>query len=163
MCFAMSTGGDIIQKIKHLGRENAQQNTCHHFLHMKTCIKKVIGAILLACLLAACAPTQTPASRAVESFLQALADKDESLMLSRVCTEYESGALLELDALAQVQTKLKDVSCQQVETDGDAALVTCNGSIASNYGSQFFSYGLTGRTYRVEEDGDHLLVCGYTR
>jgi hypothetical protein len=126
-------------------------------------MKWAFWAIVLTCLLTACAPTQTPASQAVESFLQALSDKDESLMLSHVCADYESDALLELDALAQVQTELKDVSCQKVDTDSNAALVTCNGSIVSNYGSELFSYDLSGRTYRVEEDGDNWLVCGYTR
>jgi hypothetical protein len=117
----------------------------------------------LACLLNACAPTQTPASNAVENYLQALSDKDEPLMLSQVCADYEFDALLEFDALAQVETELKDVRCNQVNTDADAALVTCTGSIVSNYGSELFSYDLAGRTYTVVKDGENWLVCGYTR
>ena len=126
-------------------------------------MKKAFWTMLLVCSLSACAPPQTPASITVESFLQTLADKDESLMLSHICADYEFDALLEFDALAQVETELKDVSCQQVDTDGDAALVTCSGSIVSNYGSELFSYDLTGRTYRVIAGGENWLVCGYTK
>jgi len=130
---------------------------------MEKSVKSVFLVLLLASLLTACAPAQTPASDAVEGFLQALSDKDEALMLSQVCAGYESDALLEFDALAQVETELKDVSCQQADTEGVTALVTCTGSIVSNYGSELFSYDLTGRTYHVEEDGDNWLVCRYTK
>jgi hypothetical protein len=126
-------------------------------------LKRIISMLSLACLLTACAPAQTPASMTVESYLQALADKDETLMLSHICPDYEFDALLEFDALAQVETELKDVSCQQVNTEGDTVLVTCTGSIVSNYGSELFSYDLTGRTYTVVDSGENWLVCGYTR
>ena len=99
----------------------------------------------------------------VERYLQALSDKDETTLLELTCPEHEFDALLEFDALAQVQTVLKDVSCQQVGADGDTALIRCSGSIVSNYGGELFSYDLTGRTYQVIADEDRLLVCGYTR
>src|SRR5688572_28084192 len=98
----------------------------------------------------------------VENYLQALADKDEPLMVSHICADYEFDALLELDDLAKVETELKDVRCQQVDTDGATALVTCSGSIASTYGSELFSYDLSVRMYRVIADGENWLVCGYT-
>ncbi len=119
--------------------------------------------LLVLFLLTSCASTQTPASMTVENYLQALADKDEPLMLAHICADYEFDALLELDALAQVETELKDVSCQQVDADDNAALVTCTGSIVSNYGSELFNYDLSGRTYRVIQDGENWLVCGYTK
>lgn len=124
---------------------------------------KTLRNLFWIILLGACTPAQTPASLAVESHLQALADKNEGLLLSQICPAYEFDALLEFDALAQVQTELKNVSCQQVGTEGDAALVTCDGSIVSNYGSELFSYDLTGRTYTVIENGETWLVCGHIK
>ena len=118
---------------------------------------------MLLCLLAACSNSQTPASTAVEGYLQALSDKDETRMLSRICPSYEFDALLEFDALAQVETKLKDVSCQQVDANGDTATVTCRGSIVSSYGSELLNYDLGGRTYSVTKSGEDWLVCGYTK
>jgi len=120
-------------------------------------------SLFLSLLVTACTPTQTPASMIVESYLQALADKDEARMLARICPAYEFDALLEFDALAQVQTELKDVSCQQVGGEDGAALVRCSGSIVSNYGSELFNYDLTGRTYTVIQNGESWLVCGYTK
>jgi hypothetical protein len=124
---------------------------------------KNLRNLLWIMLLAACTPAQTPASLAVESHLQALVDRDEGLLLSQICQEYEFDALLEFDALAQVETGLKDVSCQQVSEDENTALVTCSGSITSNYGSELFNYDLNGRTYTVIEHGETWLVCGYTK
>lgn len=126
---------------------------------MKT---NLIGIVLIF-LVSACAPTQTPASQAVEDYLQTLSDKDEQSLLTRICPDYEFDALVELDALAQVETELKDVSCQQVESNADGAKVTCTGSIISNYGSEIFNYDLSGRIYNVIPDGENWLVCGYTQ
>ncbi len=126
-------------------------------------MKKLILIILSLHILAACVPTQTPASAAVENYLQILSDKDEQALLLRTCPQHELDALIEFDALAQVQTKLKDVACQQIESNAGAAKVTCTGSIVSNYGSEIFNYDLTGRTYTVIQDGENWLVCGYTQ
>lgn len=125
--------------------------------------KKILFTILLTGLLSACVPTQSGASLAVENYLQALADKDEESLLARVCPEYEFDALIEFDALAQVQTELKDVSCHQIGDEEGYAYVACSGSIVSNYGSELFKYDLSGRTYEVTSiDGENWLVCGYT-
>jgi hypothetical protein len=112
--------------------------------------------------LTACMPAQTPASLTVESYLQALSDKDEQAMLSMICPEFEFDALLEFDALAQVETELRGVSCQQIEADAEGTRVTCSGAITSTYGGELFNYELSGRTYTVIEDGEQWLVCGYT-
>jgi hypothetical protein len=126
-------------------------------------MKRTFAVILLTLYLGACAPAQTPASQAVEDYLQVLSDKDEQSLLTRICPGYEFDALVEFDALAQVQTELKDVACQQVESNADGAKVTCTGSIVSNYGSEIFKYDLGGRTYNVVPDGENWLVCGYTQ
>jgi hypothetical protein len=126
-------------------------------------MKKNFVVIILIFFISACTPTQTPASEAVEDYLQTLSDKDEQGLLARICPAYEFDALVELDALAQVQTELKDVSCQQVESNADGAKVTCTGSIISNYGSEIFNYNLTGRVYDVIPDGENWLICGYTQ
>jgi hypothetical protein len=126
-------------------------------------MKTNLTAFVLIFLLSACTPTQTPASQAVEGYLQTLSDKDEQGLLTRICPDYEFDALVEFDALAQVETKLKDVSCQQMESNADGAKVTCTGSIISNYGSEIFNYDLTGRIYNVIPDGENWLVCGYTQ
>jgi hypothetical protein len=124
--------------------------------------KNIVGILLIFCL-SACASTQTPASQAVEDYLQILSDKNEQSLLTRICPEYEVDALIEFDALAQVQTELKNVSCQQVDANGETVTVTCSGSIVSSYGSELLNYDLSGRTYSVTKNGEDWLVCGYTK
>ena len=124
-------------------------------------MKKTLLAVLL--FLIACQSNASPAARAVESFLGALADKDEALLLSHTCPDYEMDALLEFDSLALVETSLKDVSCQQTGSEGDAALVTCSGSLEASYGGEMRSFDLSERAYRVVESGGDWLVCGYTK
>ena len=127
-------------------------------------MKKAFITCCLCCLTAACAPAQSPASaETVEAYLQAVVDRDERSLLRLTCPEYQSDALIEFDALAQVETVLKDVSCRGAGEDEGAALVQCSGSIASSYGTEMFEYDLTGRTYRLVAGGDGWLVCGYTR
>ena len=126
-------------------------------------MKKLIFLMILAALLTACGKTASPATVSVESFLQALSDKNDAVMLSYVCPDYEFDALLEFDSYALVQTTLTDLSCQQTGTDGEDALVECAGSIDATYGSELRSFDLSERTYRVINDGGNWLVCGYTK
>jgi hypothetical protein len=126
-------------------------------------MKRNFVLLLLTLSLGACAPTQTAASQAVEDYLQVLSDKNEQSLLTRICPGYEFDALVEFDALAQVQTELKDVACQQIESNAEGAEVTCTGSLVSNYGSEIFQYNLSGRIYNVVPDGENWLVCGYTQ
>jgi len=95
--------------------------------------------------------------------LQALADKNEAVMTSLVCPDYEADALLELDSLALVKTSLKDVSCRQVGTDDKGAQVVCRGSIEATYNGEVQSFDLSTRSYTVVNDGRDWLVCGYKK
>jgi hypothetical protein len=126
-------------------------------------MNKIFYAALLMVLLAACQGGVSPAAQAVESSLQALADKNETALLSLTCPGYEPDALLELDSLALVQTSLDGVSCRESGTEDEAALVVCRGSIEASYGGEQRSFDLTDRVYRVVNSGGDWLVCGYTR
>jgi hypothetical protein len=118
---------------------------------------------LVAILLTACGGSPSPAALTVESYLQALTDKQDAVMLSYVCPDYEMDALLEYDAYALVQTTLKDLSCRETGTDGTTSTVECSGSIEATYGSELRSFDLSERTYSVVNDGGSWLVCGYAK
>jgi hypothetical protein len=118
---------------------------------------------MLLCLLGACVPAETPASQAVEDYLLALSDKDEGALLELSCPDREAESLIEFDALAQVDTVLRELSCREAGREAGAALVACRGKIVSSYGSEIFEYDLEGRIYRVIAEGDRWLVCGYSR
>ena len=125
--------------------------------------KTFLFLILITTLLTSCSNSTSPAADTVENFLEALSNKDNALMLSYVCADYELEALLEFDAYALVQTTLTSLDCQQKEMDGDDALVICNGSIDATYNNEVRNFPLSERTYRVIHQGGDWLVCGYTK
>ena len=111
-------------------------------------------------LLTACASnTQAPVN-AVENYLNALVEKDENRLSTLVCGDWEEDALIELDSFQAVTTRLEGLACEQTGTDGNTALVHCNGKIIASYDTEDQEIDLALRTYQVtQEDGD-WLVCG---
>lgn len=112
-------------------------------------------------LLAACAAASDNAPvNAVEEYLNALVEKDADRISTLVCGEWEEDALIELDSFQAVETRLEGVACQQTGSDGDMALVLCNGSIIATYDNEDQELDLSVRTYQVVQEGGDWLVCG---
>lgn len=120
-------------------------------------------ALLFGVTAAACSAESSQPERALEDFLEALTNKDEALMISYTCPDYELGALLEYDAYALVKTSLENLSCQGVSQDNGVAQVSCQGSIEAAYGNEQRSFDLSDRTYQIINDSDSWLVCGYSK
>jgi hypothetical protein len=119
---------------------------------------------LLMLTLSACSSSGagSEAAGALESYLKALAGKDEARLSALSCPAWEEDALLEYDSFLAVSTELKDLTCQQTGTDGEAALVRCEGSLLATYGNEVQEFTLGGRVYRMEQAGQDWQVCGYT-
>ncbi|MFH2102814.1 MAG: hypothetical protein ABIJ39_05590 [Chloroflexota bacterium] len=120
--------------------------------------------LLVAISLPACTtgPQSTgSAADVVEEYLGALVEKNENRLSSLVCGDWEADALLELDSLQAVETRLEGLSCQVTGTENDVALVTCAGQIIATYNNEDQELDLSVRTYQVVEQGGETLVCGY--
>lgn len=121
--------------------------------------------ILFLLFLSACAGGgQTGSSAAadtLESYLQALADKDEAGLTTRVCPEFEADALLEFDAFQGVETELADLNCAETGSRDGATLVKCQGKILASYGNEVQEFDLGDRTYQMTPAGEDWQVCGY--
>lgn len=126
-------------------------------------MKRVFAIFFVLIFLSACQSDASPAERAVQDFLQAFVEKNETVMVSRVCPAYEMDALLEYDSFALVQATLEGVTCQQIGGDGNSAQVVCQGSIEASYNGELRSFDLSERTYTVLNDGGNWLVCGYEK
>ena len=109
----------------------------------------------------ACQSGISPAERTMQDYLQDLAEKNQASLISRTCPDFEMEALLELDALALVQTTLEDVACRQINADEQTAQVVCTGSIVTSYNGESQTIDLSSRTYTVINDNESWLVCGY--
>jgi len=128
-------------------------------------MKKFAPAILLLAILAmlvsACGSGKSPAVRAVEDYLNALVAKDGTKLSALSCADWEASALLELDSLQAVNTRLEGLACTVSGTDGSTTLVSCQGKIIATYNNEDQALDLSVRTYQVVQQGGESLVCGY--
>lgn len=121
----------------------------------------VLAIILATLMLTACASGNDNASaKAVEDYLNALVAKDADRLSTLSCGEWEDDALLELDSFQAVTARLEGLACEQTGTDGDTALVLCNGKIIATYDTEDQELDLSVRTYQVVQEGGEWLVCG---
>ncbi len=123
----------------------------------------LMGVGFLVGSLAGCAPSQAGASRAVESLLEALVERDEARFTALTCPDYETQALLEYDSFALVTSELNGVTCEVTGGDETASVVRCTGSIDATYDNEVRQFDLTPRIYQVLLSGGDWLVCGYTK
>jgi|SRR5690349_5444900 len=111
--------------------------------------------------LAACGANNDNAPvQAVEDYLNALVEKDANRITTLSCGEWEDDALLEVDSFQAVTARLEGLACEQTGTDGDTALVLCQGSIVATYNEEDQQLDLSVRTYQVVQEGGEWLVCG---
>ena len=108
----------------------------------------ILLTILASLLLTACASSNQDApARAVEDYLNALVAKDEDRLSTLSCGDWEDDALLELDSFQAVTARLEGMTCEQTGTDGNTALVLCNGKIIASYGNEDQELDLSETTY----------------
>jgi hypothetical protein len=128
---------------------------------MRKFAKLALLVSALTLLLAACGSSVDPAVAAVEAYLNALVAKQSDTLSALSCADWESNALLELDSLQAVETRLDGLSCALAGTDGDTTLVVCQGKILATYNNEDQELDLSVRTYQVVQQGGESLVCGY--
>ncbi len=95
------------------------------------------------------------------AYLEALAAKDKDTVVSLVCKEWEEQAVLEVDALLSVGAELNNVTCSQTGTDGEDALVVCDGSLDLTYNDEIRAIELSSRTYTMAIEDGQWRVCSY--
>jgi hypothetical protein len=125
-------------------------------------ISYLLSFIMLAMSACTGAGGDSAAVTALESYLKALAGKDEARLSALSCPVWEEDALLEYDSFQAVATELRDLKCQQTGSDGDAVLVHCEGNLLATYGNEVQEFTLGGRVYRMEKAGQDWQVCGYS-
>ena len=128
---------------------------------MRTFLIIFLTVMIATLLLTACgAQTGAAPANAVENYLNALVAKDANRLTTLSCGEWEEDALLELDSFQAVTARLDGLACEQTGTDGETALVLCNGKIIATYNEEDQELDLSVRTYQVVQEGGEWLVCG---
>jgi hypothetical protein len=113
----------------------------------------ILFITIAASSLAACGSSNNGSApaKAVEDYLTALVGKDADRIPTLVCGEWEEEALIELDSFQAVTTRLEGLACEQTGTDGETALVLCNGTIIASYNNEDQEIDLSVRTYQVTQ------------
>ncbi len=131
---------------------------------MKLWTRNIIpAACLMVVVLTACSQSSNSkdAARNVETYLQALVDRDLNQMIAASCAEWESQARQEFNSFSAVSLTLQDLNCfPSGESDGFTH-VNCEGSIVANYGAELLEIDIAERTFQVIEEGGDLRMCGY--
>ncbi len=116
--------------------------------------------LLLALALAACAESVS-APDAIESYLKAKIAADEGKLASLSCAAWEAQAALEAAPFRSVKAQLDGLACRENGRDGNATLVTCEGTLVITYrGEAPRQQSLAGTTYRAVKEDDAWKMCG---
>ncbi len=121
---------------------------------------KLITLGLLAGLLAGCGP-QDPAGKAAEAYLKALVAQDKEQIAALSCAEWVESAQMEVASFQAVTPRLENLTCAQSGTDGETALVSCQGKIFATYGNEEAEFDLSARTLQLVKEGGDWRMCGY--
>ena len=127
---------------------------------MRTFFLTFVLAVIILFAAACASNNDNGPEQAVENYLNALVEKDANRLTTLSCAEWEGDALLELDSFQAVSARLEGLACEQTGTDGETALVLCNGSIVATYNDEDQQLDLSVRTYQVVQEGGEWLVCG---
>ena len=116
--------------------------------------------LLLALALSACAGSVS-APDAIESYLKAKIAADEKKLATLSCAAWEAQAALEAAPFRSVKAQLDGLACRENGQDGDATLVTCEGTLVITYrGEAPRQQSLAGTTYRAVKEDGVWRMCG---
>jgi hypothetical protein len=127
---------------------------------MKLSLRFALILSLMALFLSACAADAGDPADAVESYLTAMSEGDPDAMVVVSCADWETQARLSADSYIAVETVLNNLNCETQSEEGDAAEVTCEGTISVSYdGEQTRELPLSGFTFEMVKQGGSWLVC----
>ena len=121
-----------------------------------------LSIILLVVFLPGCGNNQSLAAQSVEEYFQAIVEKNQDMLVSKVCTSYEPNAMMDFNTFAIVKTSLENFSCQTTTTNENGYDVNCQGSLQAKFGDELRTFDLSKRTFRVVEENGNWLICGHT-
>jgi len=129
---------------------------------MKTNNFLLLMIILIVGFLSGCGKNQALASQSVEAYFQAIVEKDQDMLVSKVCASYEPNAMMDFNTFAIVKTSLDNFSCQTTGTNETGYEVKCQGSLQAEFGEELRIFELSNRTFQVIEENGNWLICGHT-
>ncbi len=121
----------------------------------------LIIMILSSIMLVSCSSGKDEAVQVIEAYIQALSEKDSNQISNLSCADWEQNALIEVDSLTSVGSKVENLKCEQDGQEGDDILVSCTGALVLDYNGEAQQIDLSSRTYIARNDGGEWRMCGY--
>ena len=78
--------------------------------------------ILSSIMLVSCSSEKDDAVHVIEAYIQALSEKDSNQISNLSCADWEQNALIEVDSLTSVGSKVENLKCEQDGQEGDDIL-----------------------------------------
>lgn len=130
---------------------------------MKKIILCILANILIGFTLASCSGGSSidEAAMAVETYIQALAGRDLNGITSIVCLAWGEQAHLEFASFSAVNAKVEGLDCQVTSSEGDYALVKCQGVLITNDGEEDQVIQLQVNHYQTLFEEGKWRMCGY--
>jgi hypothetical protein len=127
-------------------------------------MKKIVLKMLLISIivLSSCgSQKESNAATAAENYINALAKKNKSQVISLSCKEWEESATLEVDALLSVDAEVTGLKCEITGEDKTGTFVVCSGSLDLTYDDEIRAIDLSRRTYTLQQEDGQWRVCSY--
>lgn len=114
----------------------------------------ILGMTLLLLLLSACAGAgDDPAARAVEQYLQAKVETNQTEMRRLLCAPLENQLQLQM-SFASIEARIEGMACRSSESN----IVRCEGRIIATYGTEEQEFPLG--AYGVAQEDGEWKWCG---
>ena len=101
------------------------------------------------------------AAMAVETYIRALANRDLNDITSIVCLAWGEQAQLEFNSFSAVTAKVEGLECQVTSSEGDYAVVECQGVLITNDGEDDQEIQLKVNHYQTLFEEGKWRMCGY--
>jgi hypothetical protein len=115
--------------------------------------------IILIFLVSACNSAIKDPSIIVQNYLNALVKKDQAMLISLSCKEWEIDAQKELDSFMNVGMSLEGVACNTTSQSASIASVVCQGNIQMTYDNEIQKIDLSKRIYQLGLENNDWRVC----
>src|SRR5262249_30426548 len=123
----------------------------------------LVGLVLVAAfVLAACNSAQpSDPVGVVQSYITGRVASDQNMLVSLSCKDQESQAMTDADSFKSMKANIDSMSCSQAGTDGAFTLVSCQGTISTEYAGESRKWNLADRNFKTIQEDGKWKVCGY--
>ena len=117
--------------------------------------------MIISITLFGCSKDNGDATIAIQSYIQALSDRDTTKVSNLSCADWEQNALVEADSFTSVGSSVENLTCSEDGKEGSDRIVSCTGTLVLDYNGEIQQIDLSKRTYIARLEDGEWRMCGY--